>query len=134
MSGDTVTGLALQFTNDNKHAYAYSGKIVTINGSEVTLMHFDTNSEYHVAQLQFWYDASGSGSNIEFKISFNNIKIACYHVTDSIDAEWSSPIELIIPPFTNVLIEAKNAAGTEPVLSTLTTKVGMPQRVGNLDD
>jgi len=134
MSGDTVSGNALQFTNDNKHAYAYSGVITTVVSTDVKLMEFETNSEYHVAKLQFWYDAIGSGSNIEFKVSFNNIKVACYHVTDSIDAEWSSPIRLIIPPSTVVLIEAKNAAGTEPVLSTLTTKVGMPQRVGNLDE
>jgi len=134
MSGDTVKGNALQFTNDNKRAYAYSGGVNTAVGTDVTLLHFTTTSEYHIAKLQYWYDANGSGSNIEFKVSFNDVKVATIIVTDSNDAEWCTPIELIIPPFTDVLVEAKNFGGTEAVLATLTTKVGMAQRVGNLDE
>ena len=36
MSGSTVTSNALQFTNDNKNAYAYSG-IIGVTNAEKTL-------------------------------------------------------------------------------------------------
>jgi len=113
----------LQFSPDNKRAYAYSGGVSTVAATDVTLLQFTTGSEYHIAKIQFWYDANGSGSNIEFKTSFNDVKITTIIVTDSNDAEWCTPVELIIPPFTTVHIEAKNFTGTEAVLASLTTKV-----------
>ena len=41
MSGSTVISNALQFTNDNKHAYAFSG-IVDVNNTETQLLLLNT--------------------------------------------------------------------------------------------
>ena len=52
MSGQTVTGLGLQFTDDNKHAYAYSGDVV-VSASNTTMLEFSTNSEYLEAMFEY---------------------------------------------------------------------------------
>ena len=51
MSGSTVISSALQFTNDNKHAYAFSG-IVDVNNTETQLLLLNTQSEYLLTELQ----------------------------------------------------------------------------------
>jgi len=122
-SQPVVTQNAINFTPDNLRAYSYSGLVTTSASDDVNLLEFSTNSEYIRARIQFWYDAAGSGSNIEFKTFFNTVKVATTHVTDSIDVEWQLTY-LIIPPFTDVLIQAKNhSSSTEPVLCTLTGDV-----------
>ena len=52
MSGDTVSGNALQFTNDNKHCYAFSGNIEAKTASQ-TALSFVTYSEYLVGEFTF---------------------------------------------------------------------------------
>ena len=42
MSGDTVTGQAIQFTNDNKHADGYSG-VIDIENTSATYLLLDTD-------------------------------------------------------------------------------------------
>jgi len=121
-SQPVITPNALNFTPDNKHVYAYSGGTATVVNTDVALIEFTTQSEYVIAKLQFWYDANGSGSNIEFKTSFNNVKVATVVVTDSFTLQTIIPTRLVIPPFTAVLIEAKNFGGTEAVLASLTGK------------
>jgi len=45
-----TTPNAINFTPDNKHAYAYSG-IVGVTNIEVALLEFETNSEYIIARF-----------------------------------------------------------------------------------
>jgi len=131
MSGDTVTGEALQFTNDNKKCYAYSGLLAGSTSSIITYLQFNTNSEYIRATIQ-----NGSTNETTRKtvyIYFNDIII----VRNDIDNAYAFPntYEIIIPPFTNVKIALQ--LGADDGMSswfTLVGKVGMPQRVGNLDD
>jgi hypothetical protein len=133
MSGDTVTGRALQFTNDNKHAYAYSGAIASASG-EIVILDFDTNSEYIIAKFQPFY-RSDSGNNITYRIKFNNIEIAGIELTSSRDYTPYDEIHLIIPPFTKVTVTHANlSGGTNEAGLNVTGKVGMAQRVGNLDE
>ncbi len=131
MSGDTVTGQALQFTNDNKKCYAYSGLLAGSTSSITTYLQFNTNSEYIRATIQ-----NGSTNETTRKtvyIYFNDIII----VRNDIDNAYAFPntYEIIIPPFTDVKIALQ--LGADDGMSswfTLVGKVGMPQRVGNLDD
>ncbi len=133
MSGDTVTGKALQFTNDNKHAYAYSGAVAS-SASQLVILDFYTNSEYILAKFQPFY-RSDSGNNISYRIKFNDIEIAGVELTSSRDYTPYDEIHLIIPPFTNVVVTHANiSGGTNEAGMNVTGKVGMPQRVGNLDD
>ena len=42
MSSETVSGNALQFTNDNKRCFAYSGVNDLVDNTETTLLEFET--------------------------------------------------------------------------------------------
>lgn len=130
MSGQTVTGEALQFTDDNKHAYAYSGNIDVLT-SRTKLLDFKTASTYLVAEIQPTYFTIGTSVDLYYEISLDDIVI--YNV-ELITSQLSNPyqeIELIIPPNTRFKIEAYAASGTRNAGVILTAKVGMPQRVGN---
>ena len=134
MSGETVTSRnALQFTNDNKNAYAFSGE-VDIDNATTTMLEFQTNSEYLISKLQIM---NGTTSNEDFKylVFFNNVIVAQWHCLQVTDKEINMPniYNFIIPPFTLVKVTAQNtsSATTRNHSATLTAKVGMPQRVGN---
>ena len=136
MSGDTVTSRnALQFTNDNKFAYAYSG-IRDVTNTITNLLEFNTNSEYLNIS---WFVGFGetTGNDYEFICNINNIEVQALILADSsITYGRDMPLKLIIPPFSTVTITGQNISSTGPknIWVTLTGKVGMPQRVGNLDD
>ena len=137
MSGETVTSRnGLQFTNDNKHAYLYSGGTSANNGL-TTIFEFNTNSEYLIANISFYTNAI-SNDDFNYLISFNNIDIVkiLQPQTYQSSAGGYVPIELIIPPFTAVKCTLQNFtdASTLEFTATVTAKVGMPQRVGNLDE
>tara|TARA_Y100000401_G_C8306405_1_gene217201 strand:- start:851 stop:1258 length:408 start_codon:yes stop_codon:yes gene_type:complete len=135
MSGDTVISRnALQFTNDNKFAYAYSG-IVNVTTAQTTLLEFFTNSSYLVAKFQPQYHQETTGNNSRFTVLFDDVIVSSCQMTSSFDYSPFEEIELIIPPLTNVKIIAQNvSSGTTDLLANITGKVGMPQRVGNLDE
>lgn len=131
MSGDTVTGRAIQYTNDNKHAYAYSGAI-TITDSETLLINDNTNSSYIKARIIPGYNVDTS-ENFTFIIRINNIIIHEMFFTSSTSYQNGEFVDIIIPPNVNLTIHAKNAAATPRACSVvLTGKVGMAPRVGNL--
>ncbi len=133
MSGDTVTSKGLQFTNDNEHAYAYSGS-VSVGTTRVSLFDFDTNSSYVVGKFQPTYFTETTGENLLFELYINDIIIYSVEITSSFDYTPFEEVEVIIPPLVNFKIKAKAASGTRNVGGIFTGKVGMPQRVGNLDD
>lgn len=128
----TVTGSALQFTNDNKHAYAYSG-VKSVDDNETTLLEVSTNSEYINAHIQFNYVASAN-QDFTYKIYFNDVIVQQYNVGNSVI--YTSPdnfLYVVIPPFTDVKLTAQNISDSTQLnqIVSLTGKVGMPQRVGN---
>jgi hypothetical protein len=136
MSGTTVISNALQFTNDNKHAYAFSG-IVDVNNSETQLLLLNTQSEYLLSKLTV---LQGTTSNEDFlyKVFFNDIAVAQWHCLQvtTINTNMPNVYDFVIPPFTVVKVTAQNtsSATNRDHSATLTAKVGMPQRVGNLNE
>ena len=135
MSGDTVVSTnALQFTNDNKFAYAYSGKVDTASGVLTTLIEFNTNSEYIVGNVALQQKESG-GAISYLDVFFNDVIVinAVWDNSSSGAFALGLPIPLIIPPFTKVTIQGAESNAAE-LTAQFTGKVGMPQRVGNLDD
>tara|TARA_R110002012_G_C11310251_1_gene574509 strand:+ start:129 stop:536 length:408 start_codon:yes stop_codon:yes gene_type:complete len=133
MSGETVSGNALQFTNDNKFAYAYSG-IRNIDNTITNLLEFNTNSEYLNIS---WFVGFGeaTGNDYEFICNINNIEVQALILPDaSITYGRDMPFKLIIPPFSTVKITGQNISSTggKNIWVTLTGEVGMAPRVGNL--
>ena len=134
MSGETVTSNALQFTNDNKHAYAYSGPVTITSGAYTDCLEFKTNSEYIVAKFSV-SSVETSGSDMYYRIDLNGVRILDQFTNNSYQtyAYGYNPFHFIIPPFSNVVISAQRGSGSDyNVQFVVTGEVGMAPRVGNL--
>jgi len=141
MSGDTVTGSALQFTNDNKHAYFYSGMFVgAATGNNISLGIFTTNSEYINGTVQalgpIETGNSTNGSRTKLEVYFNDVLVLLLiNDFDTGNMSQSAVADLIIPPHTKVELKYNDSAGSTYLYgATIIGKVGMPQRVGDLDE
>jgi len=140
MSGETVKGNALQFTNDNKFAYAYSGfYTAAVSQAGKDVLTFTTNSEYIVGTLTFnGFTAPTEptyGDDGTCTIKFNNQQIAVMKVGTAAEVMPSNvSLELIIPPHTlvNVRLESEGANSLIGATVIFSGKVGMAPRVGNL--
>ena len=135
MSG-TFQGVGtLQFTPDNKHVFASSG-LMEIDNTETTMLEFQTNSEYLKCKVQFNYPES-DGDDFLYQSYFDNVVVQGYQIDHSkLYGYQNSIVLLIIPPFTTVKLTAinKGSSTSRTQICSLTGEVGMPQRVGNLDD
>ena len=137
MSSDTIISRnALQFTNDNKHAYAYSGTVIltsAIGSANTELLNFSTNSEYVVAKFQVSHTLS-SGHDFYCDIRFNDTLIVEMK-EDATEVEgYPYMWRLIIPPFTTVNVKVGSNTAGHSYQCNVIAKVGMSQRVGNLDE
>ncbi len=139
MSSQTVKGETLQFTNDNLHCYAYSGNI-PLNNEQKTFLSFKSpNNSYIDANFFITGNIAFIGSSkwIKFDLDFDGLAImSASHIAAS--AQGFNDIDgykVIIPPATEVILKIQtNDTGSLDYQAVLTGKVGMPQRVGNLDD
>ena len=80
---------------------------------ETTMFESDTGSYYTVAQFRFSINTS-SGDDQQLKIYFNNIVIFAEYATGGTTESDMFPLELIIPPFTQVRMTAENKASSTP--------------------
>jgi len=130
MSGDTVTSKALQFTNDNKRIYGYTGLTQAV-ASETTIIDYDMNSSYAVCIVQPFY-IEDTSENIQWNIKINDITVSSYILTSATANTPVDEIHITIPPNVNFKITTINKSGGNiDVGVTVNGKVGMPQRVGN---
>jgi hypothetical protein len=127
MSGQTVTGL--QFTDDNKRAYAYSG--VKSVSTEQTLLEVTTNSEYLECLIEL---GAGTRTDDDYKARFvlNDIVVFVKYLNNTYDP-LIGITPFIIPPFTTLKLKIANqsTATANNWSAVLTAKVGMAPRVGN---
>jgi len=105
----------LQFTPDNKFAYAYSGVVLVTGGSSANtqLMDITTNSEYIVATLQAYSD-NRSSAQMYFEVKFNNVLVLEieFDQDGGVNAIMDGNMKLLIPPFTNVTVFGGMETGT----------------------
>jgi len=121
-SQPVVTPNALNFTPDNKHAYAYSGARAVGTGSETTIMEFQTNSEYLVGEWSMDYDETENQNN-GYALYFNN-QIVSQPNQRYADPEPNNPfvVKIIIPPFTAVKITVTGADNSNTYTARFTGK------------
>jgi len=110
-SQPVVTRNAINFTPDNKRAYAYSGSMV-LSTAYQEFLNFNTNSEYILCEINFVGEWDSLGANDFYtRVYFNN-QIIMFDDTSAELAPNVWPVRLIIPPFTHVIIDGKAQAGT----------------------
>jgi hypothetical protein len=105
MSG-TFQGLTtLQFSPDNKHAYAYSG-IKSVN-TEQTILQVTPNSEYLKCRIEI---GSSVRTDDDFLARFyiDNIIIFTRYFNASYDYPEGRITDLIIPPFSTFKLTLQN--------------------------
>ena len=130
-SANTIVGNTLQFTNDNKHAFAFSGgNPLTSAAGQTKQLEFTTQSEYIVATFQFWY---GDLSSDWWKswIYFNGQLIIhnAHNYNASPNNAENNEMILIIPPFTTVQCDARVGSDADSVAVTVTGKAFMTNEV-----
>ena len=126
MASQTITSPdTLQFTQDNKHVYAYSGTVDVgdVQNQYYSILEFDTGSGYIRAKVQFHYSA-GNSNDFKYSILFNDEKVAEFHVTHG-QYPFYNPIWVVIPPFTTVKCQGANteAAAARSQLVSITGSV-----------
>ena len=134
MSTDIIAGNALQFTNDNKKAYMYSGPVsVPVGGAKTTLVQGSTNSEYLHARFNF--SGTETTDNFTFTVTLNDVEVVHIVLREPYDI-IANGYEFIIPPFTTIKISAENKGGVADrnAFGNMSATVGMAQRVGNLNE
>ena len=115
MSG-TFNGVGtLQFSPDNKHAYAYSGDInAPTAGGYSRLIQFETQSYYLVSKFNF--GAAPTTTNVGFLIKIDDIDIIEIPTREPYDQTYN--VELIIPPFSVVEVLA-DPDGADMIVQTI---------------
>lgn len=130
MSGQTLTGLGLQYTDDNKYSYSYSGE-TAFNNTPSTLLEFKTQSEYNIVDMLYMRNDSDSLDS-KHKVYFNDILVISLPLSSG-GQDRQAVTSFVIPPFTSVRIDMVNVSNTSTGtgMVALTGKVGMAPRVGN---
>ena len=110
----------LQFTPDNKRAFAYSGDILSPTaGGYSRLIQFETQSYYLVAKFNF--GGEPSTVNVGFLIKLDNVDIIEIPTREPYDMMYN--VDLIIPPFTTVEVLADPDGSDLTVQTTMVAEV-----------
>ena len=110
MASQTITSKDLQYTQDNKHCYAYSG-LLPIPDSNTNLLEFTTGSGYIKAKVIFSSRDSTADDYRAF-ISLNGQEVfGAFYLNTALGYPYGTvPIRLIIPPNTEVKIYMINVS------------------------
>ena len=117
-SQPVTTPQAINFTPDNKHAYAYSG--VVSAGASTRLILFNTNSEYIDALISWTMNVTGldTNENWGWSMKFNDVLVYDFLNDTAIPSGGAlfnasqNPLRCIIPPFTKVEILGSTSDGS----------------------
>jgi hypothetical protein len=125
MAGTFQGAGTLQFTPDNKHAFAYSGNISVTGASSANtnILEFDTQSYYLITTFQPFSTNRGSAQlYLEIKLDDETVVKTEFDSSGSVNPLLDVPIKLIIPPFTNfktfVGIESGSSTNWSAVLTS----------------
>jgi hypothetical protein len=132
---------SLQFTPDNKMAYAYSGfYTAAVSQAGIDVLTFTTNSEYIEATLIFnGFTAPTEptyGDDGTMEVKFNGVQIAVVKCGTAAEVMPSNVfLNLIIPPHTlvNVKLESEGANTSVGASVLLTGKVNGAIEQENLE-
>ena len=101
-------GLGLRYVGN--WVYATSG-VVAIAGSEVSALEGTTGTGIIVGDIQFFTDQT-AGDNYNFRIYYNGVAVvqALLAATHDSAPYGYYPINVVIPPFTNIKVALSNTS------------------------
>jgi len=124
---DTAS-IGLNLNVIGNHLYGCSGA-VGVSDSTVTLIEGTTGNYYTVATWIGNYNQAVSESlaseDYRFALTLNGLRVASCEGSDAQGAARNTLLDIIIPPYTNVKIEARNysGSGTEDVGAVLIGRI-----------
>jgi hypothetical protein len=111
---NVVAGTGKDLNYIGIHCFAYSGSIANDGSNETTLLEFQTSRKYIKGKVQTGYSFTGdTADTFRFKVYFNDIII--YEFLDDGAQFYGDPhipINVVIPPFTNVKVTGANVASS----------------------
>lgn len=113
MASQTITGKDLQYTQDNKHCFAYSG-LVAMDNTQTLMLTGTTGSATIFAEFQY-HNLQQVSLAWAFRIQLNDIEVASSFWTTGHDFNGggaSNTVKLILPPHTKFQVHGKNAEST----------------------
>ena len=111
VSGGNPSGTGSSFVYIGDHGYGYSGS-VTVNNNFSTLLNFSTQNSYIMAVFQPFYLNESETDNITYEVLINDEVVAATQVTDSTSFTPYQEIDLLLPPYSSIKIQAKNISGS----------------------
>jgi len=120
------TGLSLNYIG--KHCYAMSGAFPSSTSNQ-NVLDFTTGDEYIVGTFQcngaIHNVTADAGNTSVYKFAFNSVAVAKVKLeTDLESGERGTPsqtnFKILIPPFTNVLVQLDNNETDSDELNTIT--------------
>jgi len=97
------------------HAYAYSGTVTITSGSYTAGLDFRTGNYYSLLDLQV-QTADVSGADLFYQVTLNGTVIlqqANNNPAGSGAAGMETPIKLVIPPHTEVIVSGLRGSGSD---------------------
>ena len=114
-AGSNPAGIGTSLNYIGDHAYAYSGAVAVTN-SEKTLLSFETGNSLFVGTWTGHFnqaiDAAIEMDDYRFVLYLNGIQIMELTATDSGSQNRNNNRELIIPPYTSVIVSCQNYNGS----------------------
>jgi len=123
MASQTITGDALQFTQDNKHGYCYAGALAS-STTPATAMEFTTGAYYIVGELNInmGLQTGASPTTTAFAALYFNEVLVSQIIAglSGIDSWPSATQQIIIPADTTVKVNIWSEADESARLITTT--------------
>ncbi len=124
MASQTITGQDLQYTQDNKQCYAYSGAVASPNSAtaDSTLLEFTTGSGIIICEIQFVDEAVGTDTRIlQFKV--NDVVVLLNKYDGAPYPNSQQPYIFVLPPQTKFQFNFSISGSTANCYATLSGRV-----------
>ena len=121
--GGSFTGPAQALEIIGDHCYAYSGAVTTPGSTNLaTYLDFTSGNYYAVTELQLLDSYTGNADRF-VEVLFNGATVIKGTLDDSPSKYGSFPYNLIIPPYTEVLVKWGINGQTQETTCFLTGKI-----------
>jgi len=115
MASQTITGDALQFTQDNKHCFAFSGQLDDVANVYTSGLLFTTGAEYILGEFQFdpaiKISEIATGDITVYKILLNDTPVSITKLDGGQeDMPSENTVKMLLPPHTKVEVKYHGGA------------------------
>ena len=118
---NSFTGVAQALDLYGNFAAAFSGG-VSVDNNETTLVEFTSGNFIFVGNWRADY-FENAGDDVRWVLYFNDSKIQSISSNRNYEAGKEGPVDIVIPPYTQVKITAQNITDTS-TLELMTSMVG----------